>query len=111
MVSLSPPGTHAMLPNVATAGPHNIDQASRNLVDVRQREKRALDNGFFVEVIALRSQATELFLRMYVAAKRRAPFPVGDKSTLGTLIDEAGRHGLAPVLVARRRSFNAGRIV
>jgi hypothetical protein len=112
LIALSPPGTFTKLPNLATAGLKDMGRALANFVEVGDRVKRALDEGFYVEVLALRSQSLELYLRVYLAAHHQmAPsFPVDDRKTLGALIAEAAASGLEPDLCADLKAFNASRI-
>lgn len=112
LVALSPPGAHVKLPNLNVAGLRDLQQALENVVDAGARTKRAFEAGFYVEVIALRSQSVELFLRLYLGAKLHAggSFPVDDRRPLGALIDESEKRRFSPTVIALLRDFNEDRI-
>jgi len=111
LIRLSPPGTFTKLPNLRFAGLHDFDQALANLVEIGERGERAFAAGFYVEVLALRSQSLELFLRLYLAAKPQAPTPVepDDRRPLGALIDAVEKLGFDPTMVAAMKAFNRDR--
>jgi hypothetical protein len=112
LIKLSPPGTFRRLPNLQTAGLHDLQQAMKNLSEVGERAKRAFDNGCYVEVLALRSQSAELYLRLYLAAKLNLPpsFPANDRRPLGRLIKASEKVGLNADMIAKLRAFNESRI-
>jgi hypothetical protein len=114
LIARSPPGSHVKLPNINAAGLHDLNQALSNLEDAGERARRAFDSGFYIEVIALRSQSVELFLRLFLATKLNLTpsFPLDDRRTLGGLIADAEKNGFDTGTAATVRSFltdrNAG---
>jgi len=111
LVRLSPPGAQVQLPHLNLAGLQDLNQALANVLEAGERSKRAFDAGYFVEVIALRSQSAELFLRLYLAAKAVPPAPIDpdDRRPLGALINNANDAGFDPACVAALKAFNADR--
>lgn len=111
LISMSPPGQFTALPNLRFAGLHDLDQALANLVEIGHRSERAFAGGFYVEVLALRSQSLELFVRLYLAAKSQPPSPLDpdERRPLGALIDAAEQQGFDPGMVAAMRAFNRDR--
>jgi hypothetical protein len=112
LIALCPPGSFLKLPNLVTAGLHDLDQALKNGTEIGDRTKRAFEHGFFIEVLALQSQAVELTLRLYLAAKLKcAPsFPVDDRRSLGGLVNDSEKVVLSQEVVAKLRAFNTNRI-
>ena len=51
------PGAFVQLPDLTVAGLRDVKQALNNLLDSGSQSKRAFESGFYVEVIALRSQS------------------------------------------------------
>jgi len=112
LIALSPIGTFRRFPNLSTAGLHNLEQAVANFVEVGERATHAYQVGCYIEVLTLRSQSAELFLRVYLAAKLAlAPsFPANDKRPLGALIKECEVVGLDSATIESLRKFNTDRI-
>jgi hypothetical protein len=111
LVRLSPPGSHVQLPHLNLAGLQDLEQALANVLGIGDRTKHAFDAGFYVEVIALRSQSAELFLRLYLAAKAQPPTPFhpDDRRPLGVLIGDAEKVGFDADCVRALRAFNNDR--
>jgi hypothetical protein len=112
-VALGPPGTVISLPNLSMAGPINLDQALQNIFAAGAHARAAFAAGFFIEVLALRSQSLELFLRLFLAAKASPPVAVEptDSRTLGNLIDACTPLGFDSATLTALKVFNKDRIV
>ena len=88
LIKLSPPTRFKKLPNIATLGAANIEQAFANLTDGAARSKHAYDSGCFIEVISLRLQYFDLWLRMFwvVRNQKGKIFEQDDKRPFGALL-------------------------
>ena len=112
LASLSPPGAFWSLGNLQTIGVVNIQRAFQNLTEGAERTKHALKNKCYLEVISLRLQLADFWLRMYWAAKspKGKIFSPDDKRTFGMLIKDCACLGFSPDLVCRLKEFNRHRI-
>jgi hypothetical protein len=112
LVRLSPPGTFHTLPNLLTLGVVDLAQFTANMREGPDRSRVALAHGCYLEVLSLRLQHMDFWLRAFWVAKnpRRKVFEADDKRTFGTLITDCERLGVEPGLVARMRQFNADRV-
>ncbi|MEH2011965.1 hypothetical protein [Nostoc sp.] len=110
--TLSPPGTFVKGPNFTSLGIVDVQRAFRNLQEGGVRCKHAMEQGCFIEVITLRVQHTELWLRMYwvIKNKKGKIFSSKDKRTFGQIIKECNALGLDPNLVTRLCDFNQARV-
>lgn len=108
LIQLSPRGHFSLLPHVSKAGLHDLEVVLANLKVASRREITAYSDGYFVEVLALRSQAIELYLRMYLGEKLHpdGTYPIEDRRTLGALVGAAADAGLSQDVVAQIRAFN-----
>ena len=64
LIRLSPKGRFMLLPQLQHIGVANIQRAISNLEAGPAKSKHALQQGCFIEVIALRAQHAEYWLRM-----------------------------------------------
>jgi hypothetical protein len=112
LIRLKPSGTFKELPNVLTIGIVDLPQAVANLKDGKERTKHAYDSGCYIEVISLRLQHIDFWLRLFWVAKNRHGkiFEASDKRTFGVLVTDCGKVGFDAALVERMRSFNASRV-
>jgi hypothetical protein len=112
LVRLCPPRTFKTLPNLLTIGVADLDQFYSNLQEGPERSKKALDAGCYMEVLSLRLQHIELWLRMFWVArnKGRHIFESTDKRSFGVILKDCADIGLDPDLCARLRHFNQSRI-
>lgn len=112
LIQLSPRGTFMKLPNVTQMGVVDVQKSLTNLQEGPERSKHALNNGCYVEVIALRVQHAEYWLRMYWAAKnaRGEIFGENDKRTFGMIIGDCKRLGFVEDLIEELQEFNKKRI-
>ena len=109
---LSPPGSFKRLPNLMTIGIGNIDKAIKNLQEGAERSKHALKNGCFIEVISLRIQHIEFWLRFFWVAKNQKGqiYSSSDKRTFGKIIAECEKMGFKSELIMQLKKFNSDRV-
>lgn len=107
-----PPGTFKKLPNLLTLGVVDLKQASLNYEEGASRSKHAYEAGCFIEVISLRLQHIDFWLRSFWVARNRKGqiFDPTDKRTFGLLVADCEKLGFDPSLVQRMRSFNQSRV-
>jgi hypothetical protein len=113
LVRLSPPGRFKKFPaNVFDLGITNLEKAFENLKKGPERTKHALKNGCYLEVISLRLQHAEFWLRMYWVVKNKGGkiFDPEDKRTFGVIIEDCGKLGFRTDLIERLKEFNLHRI-
>ena len=112
LIRLSPPGTFKKGPNLTTMGIVDIGRAFDNLKEGPSRTKHALDQGCYIEVISLRLQHAELWLRMFWVVKNRRKhiFESNDKRTFGAIVNDCSSLGFRSDLILRLRDFNQHRI-
>ena len=113
LIQLSPPGTFKKLPvNMQALGIINLEQAWENFKEGPARSKHALENSCYLEVISLRLQHAEFWLRMFwvVKNKKGKIFDQKDKSTFGMIINDCEKLGFRPDLIKRLREFNEHRV-
>ncbi len=112
LIQLSPPGTFKTGPNLKTMGVVDIERAFDNLKEGPGRTRHALEQGCYLEVISLRLQHAELWLRMFWVVKNNQGkiFEPNDKRPFGAIINDCGNLGFRSDLVVRLREFNQHRI-
>jgi hypothetical protein len=112
LVSLRPPGMFKTLPNALTLGVVDLKQAVLNYKEGASRSQHAYDVGCFIEVISLRLQHIDFWLRSFWVARNQKGkiFDAADKRTFGVLVSDCEKLGFEPSLVQRMRSFNATRV-
>ncbi len=108
IVGLAPAGTFSALPRVADLGVSDVLQFQHNTNELSGRHRRAIDSGCYLEVIALRTQHMELWLRMYWVVKNQKGKVFGprDELTFGQVIGLCAQAGLQAELVDDLRAFN-----
>jgi len=112
LTQLSPPGTFWSLPGWRAIGVVDIHRAFQNLKEGRDRTRHAMRNECYLEVISLRLQHAEFWLRMYWAAKNpgRRIFDPNDRRTFGKLVNDCACLGFRRDLVSRLKRFNGHRV-
>ncbi len=112
LIRLSPPGSFKSGPNLKALGVADVDRAFKNLREGPERNKRALENGCYLEVISLRLQHIELWLRMFWVARNKKGkiLDPNDKRTFGVVVNDCAVLGFRPDLVVRMKEFNEHRI-
>lgn len=112
LVRLRPPGTFKTLPNLLTLGVVDVNQAFLNFKDGASRSNYAYATGCFIEVISLRFQHIDFWLRSFWVTRNRKGkiFDVTDKRTFGVLITDCEKLGFDASLVQRMHSFNKSRV-
>lgn len=108
---LSPPGRFKRLPNLFTIGMVDVEQAFHNLQEGPTRSRTAYEAGCYIEVISLRLQHIDFWLRFFWVARNKKGkiFSAKDKRTFGVLLSDCARLGFKPPLVERMRAFNVSR--
>jgi hypothetical protein len=111
LVRLSPEGMLS-LPNMETLGVTDFGMAFQNLKEGAERTRNAFDNGCYLEVISLRLQHIEFWLRIFWVAKngKRKIFEADDKRTFGTITNNCSDLGFNTDLISKLNSFNSYRI-
>jgi len=112
LISLSTPNEFKKLPNMYLLGVIDVERATNNLKEGPERTKNALNNKCYLEVISLRLQHAEFWLRMFWIAKNKKGkiYDPEDKRTFGVIINECKQLGFRPDLIDRLLSFNEVRI-
>jgi len=112
LIRLSPSGRFMLLPQLQHIGVVNIERAISNIENGAAKSKHALQQGCFIEVIALRAQHAEYWLRMFWAAKNKNGriFAPSDKRTFGMIIKDCIELGLSQELGDRLQAANQHRI-
>ena len=112
LIRLSPEGSFMILPNVKTMGVLDIERSHKNFQEGPHRSRHAFEQGCYLEVISLRIQHTEFWLRMYWVAKNAKGkiFEENDRRTFGAIINDCSRLGFRSDLISRLRDFNEKRI-
>lgn len=104
----APPGTFKLFRGSGTGVEDTIQTHLENLGNISQRIERANAAGCFVEVISLRLQIMDFWLRVYFVncasegAQRQREF--------GRLLDQCKELGFDRALYARLREFNQHRV-
>ena len=112
LVALSPKGTFKSMPNILDAGVVDLKQFIENYREGAKRSRLAFENGCFIEVISLRLQHSELWLRTYYISKNKSGkiFEDNDKRTFGMIINDCSQLGFDPNLILRLKEFNKYRV-
>lgn len=84
----------------------DTDAMVENIFMVSARRRRAREDGYFVEAIALTAHVYEFFLTMWMVGKHRAHVSTNDSTTLGGWIGKAEKAGFDEELIRRLREFN-----
>jgi len=110
-IAAAPPGTFLALPDLTALGIVDVPRAFQNFAEGAARSKAALSQGFFIEVLNLRVQHTELWLRVLLVHTKGGGYviPANDKRTFGQVIEECAS-ALPQTLLDRLRLFNRSRI-
>lgn len=112
LIRLSPSGTFKTGHNLITMGVVDVNRAFENLKEGLSRTRHALEQGCYLEVISLRLQHAELWLRMFWVAKnqRGKIFEQDDRQTFGVIISNCSNLGFRLDIIDRLREFNQHRI-
>ena len=112
LIRLSPSGAFNTGPNLVTMGVVDVATAFDNFKEGPSRSKHALEQGCYLEVISLRLQHAEFWLRMFWVAKNKqgSIFAPADKRTFGVIINDCSNLGFRSDLIDRLREFNQHRI-
>lgn len=112
LIKLSPSGTFKSGPNVKKLGVVDIEKAFQNFEEGPDRAMHAMKNGCYMEVISLRLQHAEFWLRMFWVVKNSSGkiFDPNDRRMFGGIIEDCAKLGFRQDLVARLKKFNRDRI-
>lgn len=112
LMRLSPPATFKKGPNLLTLGVVDLLQFITNFQEGPERSKKAFEAGCYMEVLSLRLQHIELWLRMYWVARNNNGqiFEVTDKRPFGAILKDCKKIGLDETLTVRLERFNQSRI-
>lgn len=112
LIRLSPAGTFLKLPRLQSMGVIDLAVMMKNLAEGGERIRRAFENECYLEVISLRVQYLDFWLRMYWVAENPAGkiFSPTDKRTFGNMIEDCQRLGFDQALIDRLRVFNQSRV-
>ncbi len=83
-----------------------------NLKEGAELSRRAYESGCYIEVISLRLQHIDFWLRAYWVARNKGGeiFDAKDKRTFRALIEDCKKLGFDEELIERMRSFNQARV-
>jgi len=95
IIRLSPSGTFKTFPNLVTMGVVDVGRAFDNSKEGPSRSRHALEQGCYLEVISLRLQHAEFWLRMFWVAKNRrgSIFAQNDRRAFGVIIKDCSDLG------------------
>ena len=112
LIKLSPGGTFKSLPNLKNLGVVDIERAFQNFKEGPDRAMHAMEKGCYIEVISLRLQHAEFWLRTFWVVKNGSGkiFGPNDKRTFGKIIEDCANLGFRQDLVDRLKKFNKDRI-
>ena len=112
LIRLSPSGSFKSAPNLKTMGIIDINQAFENYKEGIERSRHALENGCYLEVISLRLQHIEFWLRMFWVARNKKGkiFDINDKRTFGVIINDCANLEFRSDLIIRLKELNEHRI-
>jgi len=113
LIRLSQSGSFKKVPaNACDLGISNLEQAVDNFKKGPERAKHALKNGCYLEVISLRLQHAEFWLRMYLVVKNSEGkiFDSDDKRSFGVILKECSNLGFRTDLIKKLVEFNFYRI-
>jgi hypothetical protein len=107
-VEAEPPGTFKLYRAVGAGIEENIQQHLKNLDKLKERIKHSVAAGCLIEVISIRLQIIDYWLRIYFvnhpsSSSRR-------KKEFGALLDQCHKIGLPDDLHHRLSAFNRHRI-
>ena len=103
-----PPGTFKLFRGTGTGAEENIETHLKNLEDVGRRIKRAIQAECYVEVISLRIQIVDYWLRIYFVNK--AHTGMKRRREFGGLLDQCKELGFDNELYRELMAFNLHRI-
>ena len=104
----SPPGTYKLYRGDGTGVDIDIEKHMRNLGSVGKHIKHAKEVGCLIEIISLRLQVIDYWLRVYFV--NFAPSNVKRQREFGRLLDQCINLGLDMILSGKLRNFNRHRI-
>ena len=112
LIRLSAPATFKLGPNLLSIGVIDLEKAFENFKDGPKRSQHALQNGCYIEVISLRLQHAEFWLRIFYVAKNKKGkiFEPDDKRTFGVIINDCKQLGFSSDLTKKLMAFNHHRI-
>lgn len=107
-LSSHPPGTFKLFRGAGTGADENIEVHLKNLVDVGRRIDKAIRTECYVEVISLRIQIVDYWLRVYFVNKAMAG--VKRQREFGRLLEQCKELGFNAQLFDELKTFNLHRI-
>lgn len=112
LIRLSPPTTFKSGPNLLSIGVTDLEKAFENFKEGPKRSHHALQNGCYLEVISLRLQHAEFWLRIFYVAKNKKGkiFEPDDKRMFGNIINGCKQLGFSSDLTKQLKDFNHHRI-
>ena len=112
LIRLSRPRSFKSGPNLKAMGIIDVNRAFENYKEGSARSRYALENGCYLEVISLRIQHIELWLRMFWVARNKKGkiFDPNDKRTFGVIINDCANLNFKLDLIVRLKVFNEHRI-
>ena len=112
IIRRQPHGPVRALPNLLTIGVTDVDRFGLNMEEGAKRSRRAMKLGCYLEVISLRIQHAELWLRMYWVAKNNKGKIIDPEKrgpTFGDMIGRCAGLGFRSDLIKRLEDFNDDR--
>ncbi len=108
LVETQPPGTFKLYRAVGAGVEEHIQQHLKNTDELRKRIKHAVASGCLIEVISIRLQIIDYWLRIYFVNHPSSVSP--RKKEFGALVEQCRELGLSNELYQRLRAFNRHRI-
>jgi hypothetical protein len=112
LILLSPAGTFKSLPNALDIGIVDLEKSWTNYIEGASRSQHAYASGCYIEVISLRLQHLDYWLRNYWVSRNKKGkiFDPDDKRTFGAILSDCEKLGFEKSLVDRMKLFNASRV-
>ena len=107
-VENEPPGTFKILTAVGAGVEAYIQQHLKNYAELQSRITHGANAGCFIEVISIRLQVIDFWLRIYFANQRATNYD--RRREFGALVSQCHALGLSDDVTSRLLAFNRTRI-
>jgi hypothetical protein len=107
-VETEPPGTFKLYHAVGTGVEDRIHQHLKNIDELKERIKRCVATGCLIEVISIRLQIIDYWLRIYFVNHPASKPP--RRKEFGALVNQCHELGLSDELYDRLQAFNKHRV-
>lgn len=111
-IKLSPPNSFKLLPKADDLGIVDIEKYMENMNESIIKCQKAQKEGFYLEVISLRLQHLDIWLRSYWVAKnkKKKTITLDDKRTFGMLLNDCKNLKFDEIMHGKLKKFNDERV-